>query len=90
MKTFLSNEVCESCGRSREWKYRDTTYQPTTEIHACKFCYIMWMQKQYTKMYLESWEESNYTRITTNEKWSTVGGLMNLVKLRARLKYIGE
>ena len=27
---------------------------------------------------------------TTNEKWSTVGGLMNLVKLRARLKYIGE
>ena len=48
------------------------------------------MQEVYTKMYLESWDDTNYARITTNEKWSTIGGLMNLVKLRARLKYIGE
>ena len=90
METFLSNEVCEDCGRSREWKYKDTKRVNYTIIYACKFCHIVCMQKQYTEMYLECWREENYSRIATNEKYSAVGGLMNLVKLRARLKYIGE
>jgi len=48
------------------------------------------MRKAYVKMYLESWDENNYLKIATNEEYCTVGGLMNLVKIQTRLKYIGD
>ena len=50
----------------------------------------MAMKESYTKMYLESWDEPNYNRIQTNEKYCVVGSLMNIVKIKARLQYMGE
>ena len=41
-------------------------------------------------MYLESWQEANYARIQSNETYCVVGGLMNIVKMKARLQYMGE
>ena len=90
MKSLISNDICERCMKSRIWTYKVTGFQPHTEIHACKFCYILWMKESYTKMYLESWEEPNYNRIQTNEKYCVVGSLMNIVKIKARLQYMGE
>lgn len=76
--------------KSREWIYQVTGFQPHREVHACKFCYVLAMKKQYKEMYLESWNEANYAKIQTNEKYCVVGSLMNLVKIKARLQYIGE
>ena len=67
-----------------------TGFQPHKEVHACKFCYIIAMKESYTKMYLESWQEANYARIQSNETYCVVGSLMNIVKIRARLQYMGE
>ena len=76
--------------KSREWIYQVTGFQPHREVHACKFCYVLAMKDKYKEMYLESWNEANYAKIQTNEKYCVVGSLMNLVKIKARLQYIGE
>jgi hypothetical protein len=90
MEVLLSKDICERCGRSRVWKYIDTKQKNYTSIYACRYCYVQHMRKVYVEMYLESWDEHNYLKITTNEKYCTVGGLMNLVKIQTRLKYIGD
>ena len=90
MKSLISNDICKHCMKSREWIYQVTGFQPHREDHACKFCYVLAMKKQYKEMYLESWNEANYAKIQTNEKYCVVGSLMNLVKIKARLQYIGE
>ena len=90
MLELESNDICDRCGRSREWTYRDTKRVNYTTIYACKFCHVKTMREQYAKMYLECWEESNYTRIAVNEEYCAVGGLINLVKIKARVQYIGE
>jgi hypothetical protein len=90
MEVLLSKDICERCGRSRVWKYTNTKQKNYTSIHACRYCYVKHMRKQYAKMYLECWGESNYTRITVNEQYCAIGGLMNLQKMQARMQYIGE
>ena len=76
--------------KSRIWTYTDATKDITKIVYGCKFCYIRWQKTQYTKVYKDSWNEHNYEKISANEKYCAVGGLMNIVKIKARIQYIGE